>query len=100
MEGLTAKVFRTYNASHTMAMELKKMKPTGNLQDRIKDYNEANRRVAILCNHKRTIPASHGTQMEKMTEKVSRFHVGAPKVCRQRLMYITDQRSQISEVAD
>ena len=69
MPGLTAKVFRTYNASKTMADELRQMKPTGSVQDKIKDYNEANRRVAILCNHKRTIPASHEGQMEKLTEK-------------------------------
>ena len=70
MPGLTAKVFRTYNASWTMANLLKKMKPVGNVPEKIKDYNQANREVAILCNHKRTVAASHATQMEKMQEKV------------------------------
>lgn len=70
MPGLTAKVFRTYNASWTMANLLKKMKPVGNVHEKIKDYNYANREVAILCNHKRTVAASHATQMEKMQEKV------------------------------
>ena len=48
------------------------MKPEGSIGDKIKDYNEANRRVAILCNHKRTVPASHEGQMEKLSDKVGR----------------------------
>ena len=70
MPGLTAKVFRTYNASWTMANLLKNMVPKGNIPEKLKDYNYANREVAILCNHKRTVTASHATQMEKMQDKV------------------------------
>ncbi|KAG2416935.1 DNA topoisomerase I [Aspergillus terreus] len=70
MPGLTAKVFRTYNASHTMAELLKDMKATGNIAEKVKAYNDANRRVAILCNHKRTVGASHANQMEKMSERI------------------------------
>ena len=71
MQGLTAKVFRTYNASHTMSTLLKEMKAEGNIAEKVKAYNDANRRVAILCNHKRTVAASHAGQMEKMSERVS-----------------------------
>ena len=70
MTGLTAKVFRTYNASWTMANLLRDMVPKGNIQEKIKDYNEANRKVAILCNHKRTIAAGHESQMEKMGDRI------------------------------
>ncbi|XRM39868.1 DNA topoisomerase 1, variant 2 [Aspergillus tubingensis] len=70
MQGLTAKVFRTYNASHTMSTLLKDMKATGNIAEKVKAYNDANRRVAILCNHKRTVAASHANQMEKMSERI------------------------------
>ncbi|KAI9792531.1 MAG: DNA topoisomerase 1 [Peltula sp. TS41687] len=70
MPGLSAKVFRTYNASYTMSKLLKDMKSEGSIADKIKDYNDANREVAILCNHKRTVPTSHANQMEKMTEKI------------------------------
>ena len=52
MPGLTAKVFRTYNASWTMARLLKDMKATGTIAEKVKAYNDANRKVAILCNHK------------------------------------------------
>lgn len=70
MTGLTAKVFRTYNASHTMGVLLKDMKAEGSIPEKVKAYNDANRKVAILCNHKRTVGASHAGQMEKMSERV------------------------------
>lgn len=70
MPGLTAKVFRTYNASFTMANLLRDMKSSGSIAEKIKDYNDANRKVAILCNHKRTVAAGHGAQMEKMSDRI------------------------------
>ena len=70
MPGLTAKVFRTYNASNTMANLLKDMKSTGSIPEKIKDYNDANRKVAVLCNHKRTVAAGHGAQMEKIGDRI------------------------------
>lgn len=72
MPGLSAKVFRTYNASFTMSTLLKELKDTNiSLQEKIKLYNDCNRKVAILCNHKRTVGASHEAAMEKMTDRVS-----------------------------
>lgn len=70
MNGLTAKVFRTYNASFTMANLLRDMKSTGTHAEKVVDYNEANRKVAILCNHKRTVAATHDTQIEKMDDRI------------------------------
>ncbi len=70
MDGLTAKVFRTYNASYTMSKLLSEMKSEGSMPERIKDYNDANRRVAILCNHKRTVGAGHAGQMEKLGDRL------------------------------
>jgi DNA topoisomerase-1 len=71
MPGLTAKVFRTYNASWTMARLLKDMKLEGTIPEKVKEYNDANRKVAILCNHKRTVAATHATSIEKMQEKIT-----------------------------
>ncbi|KIX93162.1 uncharacterized protein Z520_11219 [Fonsecaea multimorphosa CBS 102226] len=70
MPGLTAKVFRTYNASFTMAKLLSEMKSEGSIAEKIKDYNDANRKVAILCNHKRTVAAGHAGQMEKLGDRI------------------------------
>ena len=46
------------------------MKSVGTIQEKIKDYNDANRKVAILCNHKRTVTAGHETQMEKLGDRI------------------------------
>lgn len=95
MQGLTAKVFRTYNASWTMAKLLREMKSTGSIVEKVKDYNDANRKVAILCNHKRTVAAGHAGQIEKMEEKVCH-------VCDEYLSNANinlDQRPPISTMA-
>ncbi|KAF1997578.1 DNA topoisomerase 1 [Amniculicola lignicola CBS 123094] len=80
MNGLTAKVFRTYNASWTMARLLREMKAAGNIAEKVKAYNDANREVAILCNHKRTVAASHGASIEKMQEKINGLRYQAWRV--------------------
>lgn len=71
MQGLSAKVFRTYNASYTMSKLLQKLKvESGTVQEKVKLYNDCNREVAILCNHKRTVGANHETQMEKLADRI------------------------------
>ena len=71
MPGLTAKVFRTYNASYTMSTLLQELKATNtSLHEKIKLYNDCNRKVAILCNHKRTVGAGHEAQMGKPTDRI------------------------------
>lgn len=56
MDGLTAKVFRTYNASSTLEQELKKFDLAGlTLEAKVDRYDEANKQVAILCNHQKTV---------------------------------------------
>ncbi|WBW72411.1 DNA topoisomerase I [Schizosaccharomyces osmophilus] len=70
MDGLSAKVFRTYNASHTMNEELKKMPKSLSLADKVLFYNRANRTVAILCNHQRSVTKNHDVQMERYEERI------------------------------
>ncbi|KAL1902769.1 DNA topoisomerase 1 [Sporothrix stenoceras] len=71
MQGLTAKVFRTYNASYTMSKLLQELPVTNvSIAEKVKLYNDCNRKVAILCNHKRTVGASHEAQMEKMGDRI------------------------------
>jgi DNA topoisomerase-1 len=56
-----------------MSNLLKELKVSNmSMQEKIKLYNDCNRKVAILCNHKRTVGAGHEAQMEKMTDRVSR----------------------------
>jgi DNA topoisomerase-1 len=96
MPGLTAKVFRTYNASYTMARLLKEMKATGTIQEKVKAYNDANREVAILCNHKRTVAAGHAGSIEKMQDRVSWIYTDTLET----LLTQSDQRSSIPAVAN
>ncbi|KAG5988796.1 hypothetical protein E4U52_006243 [Claviceps spartinae] len=74
MPGLTAKVFRTYNASYTMSTLLKELasdpRSKGTIAEKVKLYNDCNRKVAILCNHKRTVGAGHEQQMQKMSDRI------------------------------
>merc|ERR1719362_740752 len=69
MPGLTAKVFRTYNASETLQNQLPKAEDVKKLptpQDKIVAYNEANRTVAILCNHQRELQSWKGLSSKKI----------------------------------
>nr|CAD7403592.1 unnamed protein product [Timema cristinae] len=71
MEGLTAKVFRTYNASITLQEQLNKLTdPEYTVQEKVLAYNRANRAVAILCNHQRAVPKTHAKSMENLKGKI------------------------------
>ncbi|KZC06891.1 PREDICTED: DNA topoisomerase I, mitochondrial isoform X1 [Dufourea novaeangliae] len=71
MEGLTAKVFRTYNASWTLQQQLDKLtNPDDTIAEKILSYNRANRAVAILCNHQRSVPKTHAKSMENLKAKI------------------------------
>ena len=76
MPGLTAKVFRTYNASVTLEAELPSAESLRevNIQEKILRYNAANRQVAILCNHQKTVSKAAETMFENLNEKLSTMH--------------------------
>ncbi|KAL4351945.1 hypothetical protein GQ457_06G022030 [Hibiscus cannabinus] len=71
MPGLTAKVFRTYNASITLDEMLNKETKDGNVAEKVIIYQHANKEVAIICNHQRSISKSHSAQMSRLTEKIT-----------------------------
>jgi DNA topoisomerase-1 len=97
MDGLSVKVFRTYNASITLdrlLREAEAARASGGGEDggsgaekkapaltaagdaaRVDalkaEYDRANKEVAVLCNHQRSVPKTHGAQMEKMEGKLS-----------------------------
>lgn len=74
MKGLTAKVFRTYNASFTFQDQLNKLTPAkGTAAEKLLAYNRANREVAVLCNHQRAVSKGHAVQMDKIIDKVMNF---------------------------
>uniref|UniRef100_A0A9J7X521 DNA topoisomerase I n=2 Tax=Cyprinus carpio TaxID=7962 RepID=A0A9J7X521_CYPCA len=71
MDGLTAKVFRTYNASITLQQQLKELtSPDDNIPEKILSYNRANRAVAVLCNHQRAPPKTFEKSMHNLQTKI------------------------------
>ncbi|XP_061353179.1 DNA topoisomerase 1 alpha-like [Gastrolobium bilobum] len=70
MPGLTAKVFRTFNASITLDDMLNKDTKDGDVGEKIVVYQHANKQVAIICNHQRSVSKSHSAQMSKLNEKI------------------------------
>ncbi|XP_056137316.1 DNA topoisomerase 1 isoform X2 [Lampris incognitus] len=71
MPGLTAKVFRTYNASITLQQQLKALSnKSDSLAEKLLSYNRANRAVAILCNHQRAPPKTFDQSMANLQVKI------------------------------
>lgn len=73
MKGLSAKVFRTYNASSTFQKQLDENTPSGaDITQKLAAYNRANRMVAILCNHQKSVSKNHDASMGKLGDQVGR----------------------------
>lgn len=70
MKGLTAKVFRTYNASKTMQDQLDLIENTGTVSEKVVKFNAANRTVAILCNHQRTVSKTHESTVARIGDRL------------------------------
>ncbi len=70
MTGLSAKVFRTYYASEATEKKLKKAGVNLEDPDYVKKYAAtlANLEAAKVCNHRRTIPKSWKSSLEKKRE--------------------------------
>jgi DNA topoisomerase-1 len=72
MEGLTAKVFRTFNASFTLDRELNAevIDQKLSVEEKFKVYTEANKKVAILCNHQKAVNKDFDVKLEKLEMKL------------------------------
>eukprot|EP00758_Cryptobia_borreli_P006491 Tbor_TRINITY_DN5162_c0_g1::TRINITY_DN5162_c0_g1_i4::g.26013::m.26013/K03163/TOP1; DNA topoisomerase I len=75
MENLSAKVFRTYNASVCLEEQLGKQQisPDASDADKMVLFNRANTEVAILCNHQKAVAKNHGPTMWKLGKKTEQF---------------------------
>jgi DNA topoisomerase I len=74
LPGLSAKVFRTYNASTKLDAALwdPKSNEIENKDVTFKKavYDRANKDVAVLCNHQRCVSKTHGAQIGRIDEKI------------------------------
>lgn len=77
MPSLTAKVFRTFNASNIFSHELRKITKkyaeyAGEDREKIllEQFNKANIKVAKLCNHQKNVSKCHSTAIDKITDQI------------------------------
>jgi len=72
MTGLSAKVFRTCYASEAVETELERTKVAPDDPDYVKKYaaTMANLEAAKVCNHKRTIPKTWETSLQRKKERL------------------------------
>jgi DNA topoisomerase-1 len=78
MEGLTAKVWRTYNASLLFQKELDKIKiekineisSNERINYLIAMFNQANTAVALLCNHQKNVSTGIDNMINKIDERI------------------------------
>jgi DNA topoisomerase-1 len=73
MPGLSAKVFRTYNASITLQQELERLPVSLSVLEKKNEYDRANRQVAILCNHQKTVSKGVEDSLADMHAKIDRL---------------------------
>ena len=77
MNDLTAKVFRTYNASYLFQKEINKINkkyennPNVAINILMDEYSHANAKVAKLCNHQKNITKSHKGQLDNIKKSIS-----------------------------
>eukprot|EP01084_Bolivina_argentea_P221471 375101_1 len=73
MSGLTAKVFRTYNASVCMEQQLYDDPVTEDvsLHDKMAYFTAANTQVAVLCNHQKSVSRLHDAMTNKMAGQLA-----------------------------
>jgi DNA topoisomerase-1 len=91
MKKLTSKVFRTYNASYLMQIELRKI--TKILKDYDKPdkiqkfkhlYEMANLKVAKLCNHRKAETTSSSKNLENTNKKINDIRLKINRLNRER----------------
>ena len=81
MKNLTAKVWRTYNASLLFQKELDKVRMDRVLKlpesERINYiislFQQANTEVALLCNHQKAVTTNLDNALDKIKERISKF---------------------------
>ncbi len=81
MEGLTAKVWRTYNASMLFQKELDRVNP--NILEKMPEsekinylmsiFNQANTAVALLCNHQKNVSTDIEKSVKQIDDKIKKY---------------------------
>jgi DNA topoisomerase-1 len=102
MEELTAKVFRTYNASLLFQEEISsinskfdKSKQEDKINILLDLYNKANVKVAMLCNHQKNVSKSFTEQIEKMNKKIKELMDKKKKLLESKSKKVRDRMKKL-----
>lgn len=107
MEGLTAKVFRTYNASKLFQTELNDINKQIDKMDHndnnkinliLDMYNKANVKVAILCNHQKNISKSFNEQIDKMDERIKELKERKKELDKEKSSIDKEDKDKIKKI--
>jgi DNA topoisomerase-1 len=84
MKDLTAKVFRTYNASYMFQKELKKITNKYEGKDIKKsvildEFSKANAKIAGIMNHRKGVGKGHKEQINKISESIAKIRAQLKK---------------------
>eukprot|EP00906_Rhabdomonas_costata_P015134 RCo021746 len=76
MPGLSAKVFRTFNASQTLDQEFhtNPVRETMSVPEKVAYFSAANTKVALLCNHQRSQPKGFAKSMAGIQDRLDNLN--------------------------
>lgn len=104
MDDLTAKVFRTFGASYLFQKELNKITEKYKTYDRsdktekiLDEFNAANAKVAILCNHQKKVPKSFDNQIDKIKANLSDMKKKLNKIKNSSVKNKTEKIAKLKE---
>jgi len=87
VDGITAKVFRTYHASKAVREYLENVKVKKDDPESYKKYiaTMANLQAAIVCNHKRKLPKKWKESLEKKQERLKQLKLKKGKKTKEKV---------------
>ena len=101
---IVCKVFRTFNASNLFQKELNKISNKYDKYDQIDkidilldEFNKANAKVAILCNHQKNINKSTSTQLERINLRIKAYQSRLIKLKKAK-KYNPEQIQKLQEI--
>jgi len=102
MEGLTAKVFRTYHASKAVKEYLENNNTKKDDPEAYKKYlaTIANLQAAIVCNHKRKLPKKWKETLEKKKERLEQLKLKKTKKSKEAVKALKMKIKLMKETKD
>jgi len=102
VEGITAKVFRTYHASKAVKEYIENVKVKKDDPEAYKKYlaTMANLQAAIVCNHKRKLPKKWKETLEKKKERLEQLKLKKTKKSKEAVKALKMKIKLMKETKD